>query len=738
MMTYTVIRHTRKHKTFQFSATAIFISGMLFGAQTASSATTSPDDTDYAEGTTNTATLEGITVWGQAPTEDTTSYTAQEVTVASKLPVALKDIPQSVSVITRQRIEDQNLTTLEDALQQTTGVTIIPNGSGTSIIRSRGHNLNASIDGVPVYNGLGGSEQFDLGIYDRVEVLRGPSALLGGSGDPGGTVNVVTKKPRDAFALNGTLSAGSWNNYRSELDVTGPLNDSGTLRGRAVGIWQDRDFFYDKTHQEKKVFYGVVEYDLTPDTTLSLTFANQTNNITAPYYGLPTYSNGALLDVSRSVNTTPEWAWYNNRTQEYVAGLEQRFDNGWTATGKFRYLNKDNPYKDIFPRGVGVDPQTLTLPYSWNRHYDYEYQRYALDLYVGGPFILFGREHQALIGYNYDDYQEQYQGGRTWGSQASQNDINLFDSSAVQEYDVDWTQGLRTRTIQSGIYGQTRLRLLDPLTWVIGGRISDFSVKERSIAPAEPTGWNQTQSASSELIPYTGLIYELTPQLSLYGSYSETFVPQTDKRADGSTLDPRKGKQYETGIKGSFYDGALNASVAVFRIDDVNRAFSDPNYPDDDFYIAAGKVRSEGWEAEISGSPLPGWDISAGYAYLNTRYLSDDSNIGAFSLAEPKHSFKLWSHYRIAGGLLDGLGFGGGLYAVSNYADARGNGEERYQGGYALLNAALSYPINDNFTVALNAENLTDRKYYASIGGRGTQNVYGTPRNFTLSLHAKF
>lgn len=728
--------HYLRYHHFRLSAAAIFVASLTYGIGNALAADPVTTDTPAiqpvstdSEGTN----LRGITVWGQARTEDTTSYTAQEATVASKLPVALKDIPQSVSVVTRQRIEDQNLTTLEDALQQVTGVTVTPNGTDTSQYRSRGYTLNSSIDGVPVYSGLSGSEQFDLAIYDRVEVLRGPTALLNGSGDPGGTVNVVTKKPRDRFALNGTLSAGSWDNYRSELDVTGPLNESGTLRGRAVGIWQDRDFFYDRTHQEKKVFYGVLEYDLTPDTTLSVTFANQLNHIQAPYYGLPAYTTGGLLDVSRSLNPTPDWAWSDSHTQEYVAGIEQRFDNGWTATSKFRYLDKDSGYKDSFVSS-GVDPDTHTVSYWYNRQFDSEYRRYGLDLYAGGPFQLLGREHQALIGYNYDDYEYQYAGYNRAG--VRQTGISLFDPSAVREYDVTPTNGYLTRTIQSGVYGQTRLQLLDPLTWVVGSRVSNFTIHSRSISPSTPTAWSKGASANGEITPYTGLIYAVTPQISLYGSYSEIFIPQDEQRADGSALDPRKGKQYETGVKGSFFEGALNASVALFQINDTNRPLADPNNPD--YYIAAGKVRSRGWETEVSGSPLPGWDITAGYTFLLTRYLEDDTESGTFSLGEPKHSFKLWSHYRLAGGQLDGLGIGGGLIAVSSYSGVRNNSDDRSQGGYALFNAAISYPINKHLTVSLNGENLTDRKYYASVGGLNTYNIYGAPRNFTLSLRAKF
>ncbi len=675
--------------------------------------------------------LETLTVWGQAATEDSDAYTTDRTTVATKLPVALKDIPQSVSVITRQRIEDQHLVTLDDALRQVNGVTVIPNDSSQSQFRSRGYGLNLSVDGVPSTGGLSGAEQFDLAIYDRVEVLRGPAGILNGSGDLGGTVNVVRKKPRNQFALNGTLSSGQWDNQRSEIDITGPLNENKSLRGRFVGVIQDRDFFYDKTHQEKEVGYGVLEYDLTLDTTLSLAHAAQNSEVDASYSGLPAFTDGTLLDVSRRTNPTPEWTRTYARTQETVLGLEQRFANGWSATAKLRRLQQDYGFKDTFA-WTGVNPQTWTLNYARPRDYDYEYQRRAVDTYVSGPVEWFGREHELLLGYNYDEYDSRYSGGR--GSSIISG-VNLFDPD-IPEPSIKATSGGQTNIEQSGVYGQSRLRLLDPLTLVLGGRASDYSVKTRARAPSTATDWEEGESSKGHFTPYAGLVYELTPELSLYSSYSDIFIPSDDKKADGSTLEPRIGSQYEFGIKGSFFDGALNASLASFRINDENRPMTDPYNPD--FSIASGEVESKGWEAEVSGSPLAGLDLSVGYTHLTTRYLEDDSKTGIFSSAEPKHSLKLWSHYCFDHGVLDGLSLGGGVNAVSSYAGSRGTSLLRQQSGYALVSAVASYALSENLTLALNGENLTDRKYYASLGGLNTYNTYGDPRNFTLSLRAQY
>ncbi|SDH66216.1 outer-membrane receptor for ferric coprogen and ferric-rhodotorulic acid [Pseudomonas flavescens] len=687
--------------------------------------------------------LPTLTVWGQGQSEDTDAYAAQRTTVASKLPVAPREIPQSVSVITRQRIEDQNLNTLEDALRQTPGVTVIPNDTAQSQYWSRGYGLNVSIDGVASTGGLSGAEQFDLAVYDRVEVLRGPSGVLQGSGDLGGTVNVVTKKPRAQFGLDGSISAGSWDNQRGELDITGPLDADGRLRGRFVGVGQDRDFFYDRTHQRKWVGHGVLELDLNDALTLSLAHTRQDNDIDVPFSGLPVSAPGGtagrLLDVSRATTPYPDWSYNRTHTRETVLAAEQRFANDWSLTAKLRYLSQDSEWKDAVPGAGGVDLSDHTFSYVFLREYQGDSRRRAADLYASGPFRLLGREHQALIGYNQDDYR--VRSSDTWGSNRSASSLVGSAASGLDLANPDLAEpslvrnrGAERLTEQSGVYGQLRLRLLDPLTLVAGGRLSDYDYKSRSRSPSTPTAWSQGESSDDEFTPYGGLVYQPIPQASLYASYSDIFIPQNYEKAGGGTLAPRVGKQYEVGIKTAFFDEALNATLAAFRIRDENRPFEDPNAPN--YYIAAGEVESRGWELEVNGRPLPGWDISAGYTHLKTRYLKDDSNAGLFSHSSPKHSLKLWSHYRFPGGALKGLALGAGVTASSAYGSDR-FASDRKQSGYALVSAVASYALNEHLTLALNGENLSDRTYYASLGNN-TYNTYGEPRHFTLSLRASY
>lgn len=273
--------------------------------------------------TTPVGTLPTVQVVDSA---DTTGYTSPAA-VGGKEALPVRQIPHSVSVITQERMRDQNLGTVSEALNQATGVTIIANDTTQSQMRSRGYSLGVSYDGIPAYNALSGTQQLDLPIYERVEILRGPAGIFTGSGEPGGVVNLVRKRAKSVYALSADVSVGSWNHHRVGLDVTGPLNEDKTVRGRAVVSLMDRDYFYDKTHTRRHLLYGTLDWDITRNTTLTLSATVQDDNTQAPSFGLPAYTTGGLVAAPRSVNTIADWSRYAWNTQEYTAELEHRFDN---------------------------------------------------------------------------------------------------------------------------------------------------------------------------------------------------------------------------------------------------------------------------------------------------------------------------------------------------------------------------------------------------------------------------
>ncbi len=672
-----------------------------------------------------TQTLTPLTVIGAG------AYIAGDVSVG-KLPASQREIPQSVSVITRQRIEDQNLVTVADALNQAVGVTVISNDTTQSQYRSRGYSPGVMNDGVPAYNALSGYQQFDLAIFDRVEVLRGPAGVFQGSGEPGGVVNLVRKRAQRAFDASVQLSAGSWDNYGAQADVTGPLNADGSVRARAVVSAVDRDYFYERTHTRKLLGYGTLDWDIAPATTLSLAATIQDDETDVPYMGLPAWTDGGLIDAPRSTNPYPDWNRYEWDTRDYLAELNHRFDSGWNAVVRLSRRDQDFYFRDGFP-STGVDPDTGTLNYS-RRVRDFNYERDAVDLFLSGPFRLFGREHQALIGYNYDSLLSVFDGINAPGV----TDVPFGRHDLVPDFDLAHTLGSETETRQSGFYGQLRLRVAEPLIVVAGARVSDFRVRSRNVPPATPTAWTtNANKTDGEVTPYAAAVFEVNERISLYASYSDIFVPQSQDRSGGGTLDPRVGRQYEIGSKGEFFDGRLTASIALFDLRDENRAFQDPDNPG--FFLNAGEVESKGWEAEVAGSPAPGWDIQAGYTRLETEYLRDRNNEGLpFSTWEPRHTFKLWSVRRFGNGLLEGLSVGLGVNAVSSSTAGTGTSAVRRQGGYAITNALLSYRIDEHFTLALNLNNLFDRTYYTRLGGLNTYNTYGEPFNFALTLRARY
>ncbi len=668
-------------------------------------------------------------------------YKADKASLFGKKAVSLREIANSVSVVGKQQIEDQHMTTVADAMQQATGVTVIANDTLSNQYLIRGYNsVGVMYDGVTSYNGLSPSHQFDLPLYERLEVLRGPAGLLRGVGEPGGIVNLVKKKPQKDVAVSWEASVGSWNNHRLMGDVTGALNESGSVQGRLIASGEDRDYFYDHTHSKKWLVSGALRFELSPQTTIDISYTGQNQTVKNPWSGLPTYSTTdssghyQLQKVSPSTFYAPDWGRTRYTTQELSAALEHTFTNEWTARLNVNHRVQDMYYKYAYTSSA-LNPLTNTLSYSSMRG-DYEYTRDGWDLNVSGPMQLWGRKHDVLLGYTVDEYNSKGQSGRGPGYSG----IRYGDVSRVPEPVINYSSGSESTTRQSGFYAQTRLHLSDAATLVLGGRTTTFLAKSHSIAPSAATDWKDGAKASNRVTPYAGLLYDLNQQITLYGSYADTFVPQTQQKADGSTLDPRVGSQYEIGAKGDFLDDKLGLSLAFFTIRDTNRAYADPAYPTSNFYLNAGEVESKGVELEVQGKVTSRFDITAGYTYMTTAYLSDRSNQGkTYSIQTPRNQFKLWGNYTFADtNWLKGVSAGAGVIAQSRAQSSRGWSDEVVNSGYVVANARIGYQVNKHYNVALNINNLFDTRYYASVGTPNIYNFYGEPRNVMLTIRGKY
>ncbi|RYY28754.1 MAG: TonB-dependent siderophore receptor [Sphingomonadales bacterium] len=657
------------------------------------------------------------------------SYAPQKAAVAGKTPADILEIPQSVSVVTRQQIEDRNLFTIGEAVQTVAGVTVMPFDGTNPDYRARGFVLDYAYDGIPS-TFSSGIPEFDLVIYERLEVQRGPTGLFRGSGSPGGTINLIRKRGQDKFAASAALSAGSWSSYRGEFDVGGPVDDAGRLRVRAVAALHDRDFFQAKSHTRKLTSYAALDYDLTPTTTIGASLSYQDTKADTPMNGQPAFTNQQFLNFPRSFQHLPSWNRFTETTTEYAGEVKQGIGN-WQVV--VRALHRDIPraWEDAFIRpGTGVDPVTLTAEYV-NRRARGENGKTAVDAYAAGSFMLFGREHELAIGYSWDKRTSSF----LQRTQTSVGRYSIFNVDAIPIAPNIFTSGSETNLQQGGFHAQLRLRPFEGLTIVAGGRISDYTNKTRGIPPSAPTNFTTGARERGQFTPSLGAVLHLTDNITLYGSYSDIFNPQTALRADGAVLNPRVGAQYEAGVKGRFFDDQLNASAAVFRSKDQNRALADTANPG--FFVQAGEVSIKGFEFEVTGRPVPGLDLVASYTNVKTEFeVGTAAQTGdVFDLNTPRHQYKFYARY-------EPVALGGVFASVSMNGQSRviagGVAGVRQQDAFAIVGAQVGWRVDANLRAFVSVNNLFDKAYYQRVGSINTYNFYGEPRNFLVTLRANY
>ncbi|MFJ1299220.1 TonB-dependent siderophore receptor [Pseudomonadota bacterium AL_CKDN230030165-1A_HGKHYDSX7] len=693
------------------------------------------------------STLPAVTVTGrldQAVTEGSGSYTSNVVTIG-KGQQTLKEIPQSVTVVTRQRMDDQNANSLDDVLANSTGMTLYKSPMGGNYVFSRGFRVDSyQFDGVnrAFYYPQANSFTSSTVILDRVEIIRGATGLLQGAGSPSAAVNLVRKRPLAENQLEVMTSGGSWNNYRTDIDATGPLNESGSLRGRGVVSYNDRDYFYDGAKSRNGVLYGVLSYDLGPATTLTGGVSYEDLRSTPFFHGLPHYSNGEDIGLKRSTSLSQDWNRWNGKQTTAFAELAHRFNDDWSMRLTGTSTQESNDSKYAFTEGA-VDPVTRLGPTMYAGIFDFSTHNKALNLDVDGAFEALGRKHSISVGASINELTSK----NDFATARLNRAVNVRDPDQhVPEPSDDWLRenayrGAATiiKMKQTGVYGVGRFSLADPLTLVAGARVSWYENTGRYRDGGAP--YTDPYKENGVVTPYGGLIYAFNPQWSGYVSFAEIFEPQNSLDASGQLLDPIVGKNYEAGIKGELLDGRVNTSFAVFRIDQKNRAQQDLTSTctvGDICYVSSGKVRSQGFDAEISGEIARGWQLFAGYTFNTLKFLNDtevsSTNFGR--TMTPKHIFRLWSDYRLPGEWSAWTLGGGVNYQTGSYTETRS--VRVSQAPYAVWNARVGYQINKNWSAALNVNNLFDKTYYQTIGAPGWGSFYGEPRSATLTVRGTF
>ncbi|MFF7065986.1 TonB-dependent siderophore receptor [Pseudomonas sp. NPDC008258] len=680
--------------------------------------------------------LSAITISGKAPgsiTEGTGSYTTQSSSSSTRLNIPIKETPQSISVITQQRMQDQRLTNLTDALEATSGITVIREGLGadTDSYYSRGFAINNyEIDGVPTSSRLDNYTQ-NTAMYDRIEVVRGATGLISGMGEPSATINLIRKRPTydPQFSILG--DAGSWDRYGTTIDVSGPLTKTGNVRGRLVLDYNNERAWIDRFKQDSNLVYGITEFDLTENTLLTAGFSYLTVHTNQPpRSGFPLkFSDGSSTDLKRAFNTAADWNYYDHEQTTFFTSLEHTFDNGWS--GKVEYSHNENKYdSEIVYLAGDIDRTTGLGAYVMPNKFKGHPKQDAVDAYFTGPFQLLGREHELITGVtlsqihnvNAPDYGGWIRpGGDYDGTIGSIYEWNgkVAKPNFTQYGEQDFKEN------QYAAYLTSRFHVTDDLTMILGGRVIDWKQSDET-SYFDGSYYNKvSRKESGVFIPYGGVVYDINDIWAVYASYTKIFNPQSVQTVTGSYLEPLEGTGYEAGVKAAFNDGKLNASLALFKLEQDNLAVADGSNLTPagwQAYVGEEGTTTKGVELEVNGELAENWQVAGGYTYS----VSTDSDNERIATQIPRNSFKVFTSYRLSGPL-DKLTIGGGV----NWQSKTGFDLSYYeQPSYAVTNLMARYDINKNLSAALNLNNVFDKEYYSTTSA----GVYGAPRNLTATL----
>ncbi|HFE7822685.1 TPA: TonB-dependent siderophore receptor [Acinetobacter baumannii] len=664
--------------------------------------------------------------------EQTKAYNVKNSSSATKLNIEAKETPQTINVVTRQQIEDFGLTSTRDVLRNTPGVTVSNQETERTTYMARGFeisNILTDAVGFPLSGYNYNNTNPDTYFYDRVEVVKGADSLTNAFGDPSATINNIRKRPTQEFQASGGVSYGSWDTQRYEADVSGSILPSGKVRGRIMGYEQTGDSYLDRYSAEKNGFAGIVEADLTDSTLLTAGYSQEQNKPNANNWGaLPLLdANGKQISYDRSYNPNPDWAHWDNETQNAFVELKQKINDQWNAKLTYNYLDTKHNSRLLYYYGYPkADGSGVSLtPWGGQEHQE----KHAVDFNLEGTYKLFNREHEATLGYSYvRNHQQDKQ------STGTINDSNVIKSTTTDwaswtPQSITWsdfTEAANYKQNINSIYAATRLHLNEDLKLLLGANYVQAESKGESYS--SPMSYSE-----SKVSPYVGLTYNFTPEYTGYMSYTSIFRPQTGIDKDtNQALKPIEGKSYEMGVKSSWLDDRLTGTLSVFKTEQNNYPLRNSDGNPLNRKVPTSDLESQGVEVGLSGQITDNVNLSFGYAQFS---IKDTKNGGEARTYNPNQTLNLLTTYTPP--VLPKLKVGAGLQwqdGIKLY-DSNVNGTIK-QDAYALVNLMASYEVNDHITLQANGNNIFDKKYLNSFPDG--QAFYGAPANYTVAVKFKY
>ncbi len=659
------------------------------------------------------AQLEPMQIKATVPEHD---YIVPSASTATKTDTPLMETPVSVQVVPAAIIEDQRVNRLQEALENVSGLRSHNNDLEGYVYKIRGFtSFNLFRNGLAVPLTIANIQ--DTANVDRVEVLKGPSSILYGRIDPGGLINLATKRPERAPYYKLEQEVGAYDHKRTAWDATGALGDR--VSYRFSGAYQDYDSFRDFQGGHRVMVAPELNFQLGEQTDLLLDVQYMKNNAQSDT-GFPVIgSKPAPIALSRSFQEANDPL---DKTEGHSIGYEfrHRFNDDWSISNRFLYTQnlmwKLNVYGTALNEATGVLDRTT-------QYQTLDGEVYSTNLDLNGKFEALGARHDVLVGLDYlHDYYDY-----NYGEGGGNFQINIFNPvyggiSAADYQDAVHGVGFASFSSvlvkQTGFYIQDQITLFDKLHVLLGGRY-DNATRGVGRSGASRTAAITARKANAEredsqFSPRLGVLYQFTPGLSGFASYSQSFGNNNGVSATGATFDPEQGVQYEVGLKAEVLKG-LTANLAVFHLIKENVLTADLSTADPTDSIASGEVRSQGVELDVLGQLTDRLSLVGSYAYTDTKVTEDNNGLQGKELDNvPRHSGKVFLTYDLGSG---GLGWrvGGGAYAAGQ---AQGDTANSFLiPGYVRLDAFAAYSGKmgvNRWTAQLNLRNILDKDYFDS------------------------
>lgn len=674
----------------------------------------------------------------QASSEKTKAYIIQKSNSATKLNIPLKETPQTINVVTHQQLNDFALTNTRDILRNAPGVMVNNQETERTSYTARGFEIsNILIDGVgfPLEGYNYNNDNPDSFQFDRIEVVKGADSLNNGVGDPGATINMIRKRPTSDLQASLNASYGSWNTQRYEADASSALNKSGSIRGRVFGFEQTGDSYLDNYSLEKNGIGAIVEADLTDRTLLTLGYTETNSKSNGNNWGANPLINtqGEQLSYSRNYNFSPDWTYWDNNIKNYFAELTQKLGDNWSVKIAYDEKHTERNSKLLFLSGnPGADGTSGV--YLWPGIYVDDNKARQADIQLKGSYALLGQRHEATLGYTWSQNNANELG--YGGSYANHLTTDLDSWTPDQpDWDLSKTSGeMHMKQKNQSIYASTRLHFTDDLKLLLGANYIQAESKGASYG-------TDTIYDENKVLPYVGLTYNFSPEYTGYMNYTSIFRPQTTKAFDGSINKPIEGDSYEVGVKSSWLDDRLTASMAVFRTEENNYPLRNSDGLPTLRKTQVSDLRSQGYEFGFAGQLTDDLNLSFGYTQFSLKDLKNGGDARTFN---PTQSLNLLTTYQVPQlpQLKLGLGVQWQDKTHLDIAESSANGVVTQKAGtiqqdaYALVNLMASYELNDHITLQANGNNITNEKYLFNFpDGQG---FYGAPANYSVAVKLKY